>query len=253
MFLKIFFLMPIFMANFINIAPIAATYKALDEDPWNVKNGKLISSWLEENIYLYAMDWKRAEEKVGVYKEIVLSVKGHERYFSCWQVTTNPVWKPTFDLSDINNDGKKELIVISTSGYGTGAFEQNVHVFRFDKKGSLYDIYVTDPFEGRYQYVKGTLTNKDGIVTVTINIKGKDYIMKAKESGFGFVGEHVGFGSIIRYAVIDNKLTVKMGVSIGYTAGCGYIVMDYVFENKRLTINNVNFKKLQDGAWDYQF
>lgn len=43
--------------------------KALDKAPWDVKDGKLISSWQEENINLYAMDWQREEkEHRGVYR-----------------------------------------------------------------------------------------------------------------------------------------------------------------------------------------
>ncbi|MBU5483365.1 PliI family lysozyme inhibitor of I-type lysozyme [Clostridium sp. MSJ-11] len=248
MFFKICFILPILIASFINSVPISSTNKALDKALWNVKDGKLISSWTEENIYLYAMDWKRAEEHDGVYREIVLSVRDHEKYFSCWQIDTNPVRKPTFNLSDINNDGKKELIVISTSGYGTGILLQDVHVFRFDKEGFFYDIYVMDPREGIYQNIKGKLTKKDGIVTVTINIKGNDHTMTAKESSLAYWGNEVGFGSVQEYKVIDNKLIAEMNIVVGNDVSIAVIVMEYVFENGRLRVNNVTLKK-HDSNW----
>lgn len=249
MFFKIYFILPILIASFINSVPISSTNKALDEALWNVKDGKLISSWTKENIYLYAMDWKRTEEEHnGVYREIVLSVRGHERYFSCWQIDTNPVWKPIFNLSDINNDGKKELIVISTSGYGTGILLQDIHVLRFDKEGFFYDIYVMDPREGIYQNVKGKLTKKDGIVTVTVDVKGKNYAMTAKESSLMYWGDKVRYGAVQQYEVIDNKLIAEMNVVVGNDVSIADIVMDYVFENGRLRVNNVTLKK-HDSNW----
>ncbi|GEM_PF-1719283 len=253
MVLKICFLLPIFITSFLSIAP-NSTAKVLDKAPWNIKDGKVIASWSEENIYMYAMDSKIEEkENRGVYKEIILSVKGHERYFSCWEISTNPVFKPKLVLSDINNDGSKELIVISVGGTGTGVYPEDIHVFRVDSEGFLYDIYVVDPLEGIYQNVKEKLTIKNGIATITIDIRGKDYIITVKESSLGFWGDEVGFGSIIRYSVIDNKLIVKVNAFIGNGVSCGFIVMDYVFENKRLRISDAKFEKVNNIMFNYQF
>lgn len=253
MVLKICFLLPIFITSFLSIAS-NSTVKALDKVPWDINDGKIIASWSEENIYIYAMDWKREEkENRGVYKEIILSVKGHERYFSCWEISTNPGFRPKFVLSDINNDGCKELIVISVGGTGTGVYPEDIHVFRVDSEGFLYDIYVVDPLEGIYQNVKEKLIIKNGIATIRINIKGNDYTMSVKESSLGFWGNEVGFGSIIRYSFVDNKLIVKVNALVGNGVSCGFIVMDYVFENKRLRINDVKFEKVNNIMFNYQF
>lgn len=251
--LKISYLMTLFIASSLCITPMTAMSKTLDKDPWNVKDAKIVASWPKEDIYLYTLDWKKEhQEKSGVYKEIVLSVKGHERYFPCWQIDTNTSFKPEFMFSDIDSDGNKELIVVSVSGTGTGIYLSDIHVFRFDDKGSFYDVYVMEPLEGIYQNVKGKMSKKDGIVTIIINVKGKDYIFTAKESSLGFWGTEVGFGNIIKYAVVDNKLTVSVNAQVGNAVTCAIIVMDYVFENNGLRISNAKFKKVNDKIFNYQ-
>jgi hypothetical protein len=252
-FLRICFLLPIFIASFLSIIPASAANETFCNNVnWDVERGKLISSWPEENIYLYAMDWKRAEEEhSGVYREIELYVKGFGRYFPCWQVDTNPVWRPTFDMCDLDNDGKKELIVISTSGTGTGVLLQEVRVFRFDTakpNRGLEDIYVMDPWEGIYQNVKAKMIKNDGTVTIRINVKGKDYTMTAKESDLVSWGDEVGYGSIRRYIIVNNKLTAEMSVVVGNGVSIATIAMDYIFENNRLRVNNVTFKQY-NSSW----
>lgn len=239
------------IVSFLSITPITVASKTFDEEPWDIKDAKIVASWPEENIYLYAMDWKREEEHIGIYREIALHVKGFGRYFDCWRVDTNPVWRPTFSLVDIDNDGKKEVIVISTSDTGTGVFIQDVHVFRFDTdkpdKG-LNDIYVMDPMIAVYQNVKSKMTKKNGAVTITVNVKGKDYTMTSEESSLGYWGDDVGYGAVRKYKVVDNKLIAEMNVVVGNGVGIAEIVMDYVFENNMLRINNVTFRKY-DSVW----
>jgi hypothetical protein len=128
---------------------------------------------------------------------------------------TYPSFKPEFILSDINNDGKNELIVISTSGSGTGVHIEDIHVFGFNTDSSLYDIYVMDPLGRIYQNVKPEMTKKNGNVTIKINVQGREFIMTAKESSLGMWGDDVGFGSAMYYAVVDNKLTVKVTAAVG--------------------------------------
>ena len=45
---------------------------------------------------------------------------------------TNPSYAPQIFYENINNDEKKELIIILTKGYGTGVLDQEVKVFHED-------------------------------------------------------------------------------------------------------------------------
>ncbi len=50
-----------------------------------------------------------------------MQIANIERYFR-WENITNKTFIPKLILSDLNKDGKEELIVILTIGYGTGVF-----------------------------------------------------------------------------------------------------------------------------------
>jgi hypothetical protein len=67
MFFKISYLMPIFIASFLNLTPAATTSKISGEEPWNIQDAKIVASWPEENINLYALNWKREQEEQRGY------------------------------------------------------------------------------------------------------------------------------------------------------------------------------------------
>ncbi|EGT3617308.1 hypothetical protein FHH43_13940, partial [Clostridium perfringens] len=79
----------------------------------------------KEYIYLYALD---SDEGKGVYQEILLDVKGKQKIFN-WIVDSGLSFRPELILSDINNDNKKELIIITTKWTGTETNVQEVHIF----------------------------------------------------------------------------------------------------------------------------
>jgi hypothetical protein len=77
--------------------------------------------------------------------------------------------------------------------------------------------------------------------------------LTAKESSFGFLGDDVAFGGTVSYSVADSKLMVEVNVVVGNGVTCGFIAMDYIFENKRLRINNIKFEKVNDKMFNYKF
>lgn len=219
----------------------------------NVKAHKLLTSLPEENIYLYAVDWKEEQLKhSGIYKEVLLDIKGKRKYFPCWEVDTAESYKPKLILSDINNDGKKELIVISTSGTGTGVHIDNVHVFNVD---TFSDIHVANSIETIYRNVKTNITKGNGIVTISINISGNVFTAKAKESSAELWLNDVYFGNRIQYYVADNKLYAKVDAQVGASLFAGETTIDYVFRNKMLDTDNITFRGFNDMnlfIWDRQ-
>lgn len=236
--LKMSFLIPVFIAKFLNIVPIQEPVK-LPDDPWNLKEAKLVKSLLEEDINLYALNAK-AYEKSSAYKEILLIAKRDVRYYPCLIVDKN--YGCRLELNDLDSDGKKELILITSPGGGAGSHEETIYVYRITPSNYLYDIYVMDPFEGMYQNVKSEMTKENGIVTININVGGKVFTLKEKESILDW-GDEVYFGAAWYYNVADNKLNVDMNVTVGNNVLVGKLKMDYVYENKRLKINNVTFEK----------
>jgi hypothetical protein len=81
-----------------------------------------ISSNSEADSKLYPF-----QESNGMYEGFVLEIKGKRQYFD-WQNVKNPSFRPQMILKDINHDGGKELIVILTTGTGTGYHTEDIHV-----------------------------------------------------------------------------------------------------------------------------
>ena len=106
----------------------------------NSKNQVLLSEIPNEDIYLYALD---SDEGKSVYEDILLNVKGKKKRFK-WIVDSGLSFRPELILTDINNDGKKELVIIITTGHGTGINTQEVHIF---KEETLEEIKVQNPFD----------------------------------------------------------------------------------------------------------
>ena len=246
MFFKMGLLLPALIAAYLNLSPMLTDVKAPcvnqyeRQDTHNTEDYKLLAAIPEEDIYLYAMDWKEAEvKKRSVYRDMLLDLKGKQRYFPCWIIESKLLFEPELILNDMNDDGREDLIVITTKATGTGIFIQEVRVFDID---TYNDIYVMDPIEAIYQNVKTEMTKKDGIVTITIKVKNDKFIITAKESSAGIWYDDAGFGSNIEYDVIDNKLVAKIGAQVAFGVNCGNILMDYDFKNKRLEVNNITFK-----------
>lgn len=72
--------------------------------------------------------------------------------------------------------------------------------------------------------------------------------MTSEESSLGYWGDDVGYGAVRKYKVVDNKLIAEMNVVVGNGVGIAEIVMDYVFENNMLRIDNITFRKY-DSVW----
>lgn len=223
-----------------NNLSFTSLYKS--RDIYNVEDHKLLSSIPEQNIYLYAIDWKEEEIKHrGVYREILLDLKGKKHYFN-WTVDSSEAFKPKLILSDINNDGVTELIVITTTGTGTELFTQEVHIFDVD---TFANINIMDPIEVMYQNVKTEIKKSKNNVIITINVKGKRFVTTAKESSAGMWYEDVGFRGHIDYDVVDNKLIAKVGAQVSPSLYVGNIEIEYIFKNKRMEPNKVTFEKFQ--------
>lgn len=251
MFHKINCLASIFIAVFLSIMPLSSSSVLscnnvpAPDNIWNVKNHKLLASIPDENIKLYAVDWKEAELKhTGAYKEVLLDIKGKQRYFPSWMVDTNESFKPSLILSDINNDGKKELIVISTSATGTGVHVDNVHVFNVD---TFTEVHVANPIEAIYHNVKTNITKENGLVTIALNVKGNIFTAKSKESSAGIWLDDVHFGNGIRYYVNNNKLYAKLDAQVGASLFAGKITIDYVFKDKMMDTNDIRFEGFKDN------
>lgn len=216
-------------------------YKA--DSRYNIDTSVLLAAIPNEFIYLYALD---SDEGKGVYQEILLDVKGKQKIFN-WIVDSGLSFRPQLILSDINNDNKKELIVITTKWTGTGINVQEVHIFNID---TLEEIKVQDPLDIISKNVKTKVNKTKDTIDIKININGKE---------INIGGEHINkiyneslfkkrwrdnlfFGNMINYEFTNGKLKASIGGQVSFIAYVGEVKVEYKFENNMLVADKIDFE-----------
>lgn len=197
----------------------------------------------KEYIYLYALD---SDEGKGVYQEILLDVKGKQKIFN-WIVDSGLSFRPELILSDINNDNKKELIVITTKWTGTGVHVEEVHIFNSD---TLEEMKVQNPLDIIAENVKTKVNKAKDKVDINININGKETNIDGKhinmlynESVFKKHWRNdLYFGDNINYEFTNGKLKATIGGQVSFISYVGEVKVEYNFKNNMLVADKIDFK-----------
>ena len=206
----------------------------------NSKNQVLLSEIPNEEIY--ALD---SDEGKSVYEDILLNVKGKKKRFN-WIVDSGLSFRPELILTDINNDGKKELVIIITTGHGTGINTQEVHIF---KEETLEEIKVQNPFDIISKNVKTKVYKDENSVKVYININGKESVISSKKLNELYndqnnkknFGDTLFFRDFLIYEVYNEKLKAIVGGDIFFWNYLVNIKIDYKFESNMLVVDKIYF------------
>ncbi|MBM7834842.1 hypothetical protein [Clostridium sardiniense] len=216
-----------------NIQDLSSNYK---------KDNKLLAKIQETHIELYSLASEKDVEKNGEYRKIMLKVKDKKKEFS-WHVDIGESFKPILILSDINSDGVDELIIIITTGHGTGVYTQEVHVV---KVNSLDEIKVINPLKVISKNVKTKMTKEDNNIDIKVDINGKLFKKSIKESESELWFDDVVFGNVINYDVVNNKLIAIIAAGASPTLRFGEVVISYMFKDGVLQPSNIFFREYKE-------
>lgn len=190
---------------------------------------KVVSELPKENITLYA------KQKNGFFQDFKIHFKGETYFRPFWMNVTNLTYSPKLFYEDINQDGKKELIITLTKGYGSGAVDEEVYVYSYTN--GLIDVIVDNPLAIIYKNVKTNLTTEKAEITVGDKIS----IVDTKSIEPSHLFEDIGFGSIIDYEVIYNNLMVRISAQITPGMFIGDVVIVYENRNRMYQAKTINF------------
>lgn len=203
----------------------------------NEPKEKMIGSIPEVKLTLYA------QERDGELVNFRLDVNGGSKYFPYWRNVANETYAPQLFYQDINTDGKKDLIIVLTQGYGTGILEQNVHVLHQTQtnSGEVYqEIIVDDPRTILLRNVKTKLTNSEAIIT--IRNRKKTYNIEKIATGPEGLFADIVTDNLISYDVIGNQLTAKMGAQIGPGNFIGSFYITYDYKDRFYQMKEIEFR-----------
>jgi hypothetical protein len=191
---------------------------------------KPIASLPADQTMLYAL-----KEKDGQYVPLLLEHKGHFNLFD-WKNVTNPTYAPKLDYRDLTGDGKNELIIILTTGYGTGALTQEIHVLRHD---TLEERKVPDPVE----MVEHNVTSKVTKEQVEISIGGKTTVIPTNKipAERSTLFSTVGIGSIVTYETQGNALIARVPAQISPAHFLGHFQITYQFVQDQFQVKTIEF------------
>jgi len=194
---------------------------------------RVVASNEEAKAKLYAV------EREGMLEKFKLEIDGATRVFSNWKNSANPTYVPRLIYNDINNDGNEELVIILTTGHGTGLSEEDVHVLQ-KKDGWFEEVLVDNPLALVLKHVRTTLSPQEAVVTtgdketVIVDIQKLEI---APENLFN----NVYFGSIVNYEVADNRLVARVAGQVSPAAFIGETVITYEWKNNMYQAQQIQF------------
>ncbi|CAM5223441.1 hypothetical protein UACE39S_00673 [Ureibacillus acetophenoni] len=195
---------------------------------------EVIATNKDEDIMIFA---KKTD---GFYEDFQIDYKGIVFHRPSWKNVTNPTYAPQIVYEDINSDNKKELIIILTTGYGTGVLEEVVAVFHQNKDQSLKEVLVDNPLAIVNKNVKSSLNSEKAEIRI-----GKNHyeVNVARFSSYPErLFDEIFFGSIIQYEVMDKNLTVTLYPLVAPGVFIGSIIITYQYRDNMYQAKSIEFQ-----------
>lgn len=180
-----------------------------------------------------------AKKMDGLYQDFLIEFKGEIYSRPFWMNVTNPTYAPQIYYENINNDAKKELVIILTKGYGTGVLDQEVRVFH-ENNHRFSEVLVYKPMDIVSKNIKASLTPSKA----EINIGKKQYVINVKELKLPpkTIFNDIYFGSIIKYEVKNNKLIAILYPLVSPGVFVGRIIITYEYLDKMYRARSIEFR-----------
>jgi len=186
----------------------------------------------------------------GMFKEITVRTKDKSKTFP-WVNVTNPTYYPTVSIADVNADGKEEVVVFLTTGYGTGVHVQKIHIL---DKDNLTEILpgIGNPLDTIKKKVNSKITKDNGKVQVDVKWNSKKIEKTYNELDAGVWNDYVAFGGVVEYQLHNNKI---YAIVPGNVATTWYVVVAIVeygpdFKAKNITVKDMDKTNYPDVIED---
>ncbi|ARU61822.1 hypothetical protein CBW65_12865 [Tumebacillus avium] len=176
------------------------------------------------------------------YRDFTLYTDGIIQQRPDWKNSDNPAFGPQMLFQDINQDQQKDIIILLTTGHGTGLIQQEAHVFHGG--GHYPEFLVDNPMAILLKNVHTKLTKQQA----TITINGKTTVVDVAQ--YKYDPEHilkeVILSAHLHFEIINNKLTAIAQAQIVFLGGSiGEIHITYGFKNNMYQAERIEFIPLQ--------
>ncbi|PAF31212.1 hypothetical protein [Paenibacillus sp. 7516] len=172
----------------------------------------------------------------GMYCGIAFTWNNRTKIFP-WESISEPAFYPEVIITNIDDKGQDEAIIILTTGKGTGARGSAIHVLQED----WTEIPVGDPIVKAQNSLSSTYKDHEATVEYTVNIAGKEYVYSYPFEDAEMWFDEASIGRILRYRVQENKLIAEMPVQVSPGTYTGTIEVEYREYNGELLPSEVSY------------
>ncbi len=219
------------------MVPIRTVAEALDKNvQWNAKKSEVIIEDREDLL----TEYKQGNQKVEIwgnkagdgYRGLKITWGEITRQFPFWYNVGNPSYAPQVLIEDLNQDGKNELLVILTKGYGTGVKEEEAYLFDSDgfqeiplEDWQTYTLKHVVPGKVTAQGAVLTIDNKE--LVIPHGVPEEDF-----ENGPSYWYDSPAYGQVIRYEVRDKTLFAIIPLWYSPALSAGQLEIKYSYKDK---------------------
>jgi hypothetical protein len=210
----------------------------LDVDSDHKNNSIYISNISEPQSEIVAT-YKKAKatlyatKREGNLEKFRLEIDRETRWFPYWRNSDTPAFGPRFFHEDINQDGKKELVIILTTGHGTGVLITEAHVLQ-KTQTNIGEIYMEKLID-------------NPLAIINKNVKTKKLLNDQVEIGIGKkktidnIYKYLG-GEHIEFSVYNNELVAFISGQVSPPPE-GAILITYQFKDNMYQAKKIEYVK----------
>lgn len=178
----------------------------------------------------------------GIYEHLTLVTKDFSRNLLGSYNVINSSYAPQIVSADVNGDGKDEIVIILTTGYGTGAYQSEVRVLEGDTGLEIHTEDALSVF--RKQFSDGQLTAKG----IEFDLNNEHTVIPDADVSAEYKkgNQKIGIGNIIMYHVENNTLKATTAVPRIFSDYVGELEVQYVFKNDLLQGGTASFIRYED-------
>lgn len=207
------------------------TYIGESIESFNQK--ELIASILEKNIFLYGIRNNNAES----FNKIAVKIDNKEKVFN-WVSTWNLIgYPPSLTLTNLDNNGQQELVIIITESFGSDMRLSSIHVLNIN---TLEEIPMDNPIEISKKIVNTKIAGE----FLNINIQNQTYKVRLVDfiDDLRGIWLDVPIGNQVSYTIEGNNIVARLSVHIKPSVSVGNIKIIYQYKNQSLQVINVTFE-----------
>lgn len=196
-----------------------------------LQNYQLIVSNPTRGVFVYG---KKLDGK-QYFNQILVVTPVSQKEFN-WKGSTK---NPRLILSDVTGSGQENIVIIFVTAYGTGFTESQVHILDM---ALTKEIPVENPVSAAQRLITPSVQGQK----IVFSAGGKEYRVKPKVGAGGIQRQYsnLQYGSIVSYAVENNKLMATVTVETPYNIFLGEFTIVYTYRDGKLVPQVMNFISL---------